>query len=65
MNVIYIHQQGFIWAKIFEGETEGRVGLMGHLDGLRGWVWERDVSPPAQSAESLSISSYQNSQKAT
>ena len=57
--------QGFIWAKIFEGETEGKIGLMGHLGDLRGWVWERDVFSPVRSAESLSISSYQSSQKAT
>ena len=38
--------QGFIWAKIFERETGGRVALMGHLGDPRGLVWERDVSPP-------------------
>ena len=48
--------QGFIWAKIFEGETEGGVGLMGRLGEPRGWVWE---------GENLSISYYQSSQKAT
>ena len=51
-----------IWAKLFEGETEQRVGLMGCLGSPRGRGWERDVSPPV---ESLGISLYQSSLKAT
>ena len=31
-----VHSQGFIWAKIFEGETERRVGQMGCLAFLAG-----------------------------
>ena len=45
--------QGFIWWKIFEGETwRSCWTLMGRLGSPRGWVWKGDVSPPAQSAES-------------
>ena len=46
--------QSFIWpGQNFEGETEGRLGLMGRLGGPRGWVREGDV--PAWNAESLNI----------
>ena len=56
---VYVPMSGFYLGQIFEGEIEGRVGLMGCLRPKGVGAEGGRAPPPAQSAESLSISSYQ------
>ena len=55
--------QAFIWPRNFKGGNGKKAGLMGHLGGPRGWVWEGDLSPPVRSPESSNVASRWGSLK--